>query len=141
MISKRVHIICIKPIPLFTNDLSSVSCYLLMNQRTGLTLRWQGPDGHGLSRLRKWPEPFAEDRQKALKGFMGPFVPENVTTACAVCNLMKGSRRIRSFVEAARTIVTHRCGESMGSYPHRFRNNISKRSAMHVPNSNSSYHI
>ena len=67
-----------------------------------------GAKGNGITRLRQWPERMTEARDKALKGFMGPFCEENVTTACGVCNLMKGPRAIASYVEAARTIGTHR---------------------------------
>lgn len=88
-------------------------------------------------------------------GFMGPFHPDNLATACGAssrqlvfvgrrpntstthawdtprlgtCNLMKGARRIRGYVEACRHIATHRGGHDYGRYPHRFRNNTSKRS-------------
>ncbi|EOD29828.1 hypothetical protein EMIHUDRAFT_233380 [Emiliania huxleyi CCMP1516] len=53
----------------------------------------------------------------------GPSSPGHCT-----CNLMKGARRIRGYVEACRHIATHRGGHDYGRYPHRFRNNTSKRS-------------
>ena len=85
-------------------------------------------EGHGLTRLRSWPEsvPRPEGRGKF---FMGPFHPENLATACAHCNLAKGHRRVREYVEACRHIATHR-GDAgdYGRYPHRFRDNVSKRS-------------
>lgn len=84
-----------------------------------------GPDLHGLSRLRDWT---GFDPSTARKGFMGPFSLRNVVPACATCNLMKGYRSIASFVEACRTIATRRTGDDFGSFPGRFRNNISKRS-------------
>ena len=76
-----------------------------------------------------------EDHTFTFQHFMGPFDRLNLATACKVlalcerqplllpipffhflrlsifyqmCNMMKGSRRIGSFVEAARTIATHR---------------------------------
>ena len=81
--------------------------------------------GHGLTRLRIWPEGVAAP---AKGGFMGPYHPANLATACGTCNLMKGARRVRGFVEAARHIATHRGDRDFGRYPHRFRNNVSKRS-------------
>ena len=59
---------------------------------------------------------------------MGPYDDANVKPACAMCNMMKGARRVRSFVEAARTIATHRAGLDFGRFPRRFRDNVSKRS-------------
>lgn len=85
-----------------------------------------GENGNGISRLRDWGD-HPTLRNKAIKGFMGPFSPSNVVTACATCNLMKGYRSVPSFVEAACTIATHRVGQDFGSFPHRFRNNVSKR--------------
>lgn len=82
-------------------------------------------EGHGLTRLRVWPEGL---ERPARGGFMGPFAAANLATACATCNLMKGARRVRGFVEACRHIATHRGGADYGRYPHRFRNNTSKRS-------------
>ncbi len=86
-------------------------------------------EGHGLTRLRVWPDGLS---RPARGGFMGPFHSSNVAACCGTCNLMKGYRRVRGFVEAARHIATHRAraasGEDFGLYPHRFRNNISKRS-------------
>lgn len=82
-------------------------------------------EGHGLTRLRIWPEGLAKPPKG---GFMGPFHADNLATACSTCNLMKGARRIRGFIEAARHISTHRSDADFGSYPHRFRNNTSKRS-------------
>ena len=83
-------------------------------------------EGHGLTRLRLWP---AGLERPARGGFMGPFHAENVATACSFCNLAKGYRRVRGYVEACRHIATHR-GDAgdFGRYPQRFRNNVSKRS-------------
>jgi hypothetical protein len=83
-------------------------------------------EGHGLSRLCHWPDGM---RRPERGGYMGPFTRSNLITACSMCNLMKGYRRPRGFVEAARHIATHRAGEGdFGRYPHRFRDNVSKRS-------------
>ena len=84
-----------------------------------------GDDGNGISRLRNWD---GFDKARAKKPFMGPFSKINCVPACATCNLMKGPRRIPSFVEACRTIATHRGLGAFGSYPNRFRDNTSKRS-------------
>jgi hypothetical protein len=59
---------------------------------------------------------------------MGPFTALNVAAACATCNLMKGARRVGSFVKACRHIATSNGLGDYGSYPERFRNNTSKRS-------------
>ena len=59
---------------------------------------------------------------------MGPYHPANLAPACSVCNLMKGFRRVRGYVEACRHIATHRGGFDFGRYPRRFRDNVSKRS-------------
>ena len=53
---------------------------------------------------------------------------DNLATACGMCNLMKGARRIKGYVEACRHIASHRAGFDYGRYPGRFRNNTSKRS-------------
>ncbi len=82
-------------------------------------------EGHGLTRLRVWPDGLA---RPARGGFMGPFQPENLSPACATCNLMKGARRVRSFVEACRHITTKSSSDDFGTYPKRFRDNTSKRS-------------
>ena len=82
---------------------------------------------NGLTRLRVWPPSLAPARP-ARGGFMGPYDDANVKPACAMCNMMKGARRVRSFVEAARTIATHRAGLDFGRFPRRFRDNVSKRS-------------
>ena len=83
-------------------------------------------EGHGLTRLRVWP---AGLERPARGGFMGPYHPENLATACSFCNLAKGYRRVRGYVEACRHIATHRgCVGDFGRYPRRFRNNVSKRS-------------
>ena len=83
-------------------------------------------DGHGLTRLRFWPEGLTRPERG---GFMGPFHPANVATACAMCNLMKGYRSVRGYVEACRHVATHRGGGwDFGRYPNRFRDNVSKRS-------------
>ena len=89
-----------------------------------------GDNGNGISRLRSW-EGFSDaTREAAKKRFMGPFSKQNCIAACSVCNLMKGARSVASFVEACRTIATHRntTGKDYGRYAHRFRDNISKRS-------------
>jgi hypothetical protein len=59
--------------------------------------------GHGLTRLRVWPEGLA---RPARGGFMGPYAPTNLAAACSTCNLMKGCRSVRGYVEAARHIAT-----------------------------------
>ncbi|KAJ8613250.1 hypothetical protein CTAYLR_004515 [Chrysophaeum taylorii] len=86
-----------------------------------------GEGGNGLSRLRNWFGLEAR-RADALKSFMGPFSRANVVAACATCNRMKGARTVASFVEACRTIATHRSDRDFGSYPERFRDNVSRRS-------------
>ena len=83
-------------------------------------------EGHGLTRLRVWPDGL---ERPARGGFMGPFHSSNLATACGTCNLMKGYRGVRGYVEACRTVASHRGeGVDFGRYPHRFRNNTSKRS-------------
>ena len=84
-------------------------------------------EGHGLTRLRIWP---AGLERPSRGGFMGPFHADNLATACSFCNLAKGYRRVRGYVEACRHIATYRggTGEDFGLYPTRFRNNVSKRS-------------
>ena len=82
-------------------------------------------EGHGLTRLRIWPEGIPKP---AKGGFMGPYHAANLATACGTCNLMKGARHVRGFVEAARHVTTHRGEFDYGLYPLRFRNNTSKRS-------------
>ncbi|KAL1528428.1 hypothetical protein AB1Y20_009776 [Prymnesium parvum] len=116
----------------------------LLSERAGIALMREAcvlcgarppTEGHGLTRLRVWPEgttPLSaeEKRPRGLTrgaGFMGPFHLQNLAPACSTCNLMKGARRVRAFVEACRHIATHRSGEGFGSYPHRFRNNTSRR--------------
>ena len=66
-------------------------------------------DGHGLTRLRLWPEHVARPARGKL--FMGPFVDANLAPACGTCNLMKGARRVRSYVLFCRHVATHRAGE------------------------------
>mmetsp|Transcript_15155 Transcript_15155/g.60896 ORF Transcript_15155/g.60896 Transcript_15155/m.60896 type:complete len:453 (+) Transcript_15155:153-1511(+) len=87
-----------------------------------------GLDGNGISRLRDWSGYSDERRREATKSFMGPFSEVNCVAACATCNRMKGYRSIASFVEAARTVATHRTEDDFGRYPRRFRDNVSKRS-------------
>jgi len=87
-----------------------------------------GEDGNGISRLRDWTGFSDEEKRRARKSFMGPFSRQNCITACAACNLMKGARSVRSFVEACRTIATHRNLGDFGRYPSRFRDNTSRRS-------------
>ena len=70
-------------------------------------------EGHGLTRLRVWPD---ECPRPARGGFMGPFDPANLAAACSVCNLMKGFRRVRGYVEACRHVATHRGGFDFGRY-------------------------
>ena len=91
-----------------------------------------GIDGNGLTRIRTpWPERHEKARKtfkvRAGRQYMGPFCIENLASACSICNLMKSARRPRSYVELCRHIATFRTSESFGLYPHRFRNNISKR--------------
>ena len=83
-------------------------------------------EGHGLTRMRIWPEHLTRPERG---GFMGPFARDNLAPACGVCNLMKGYRKVRGFVEACRHIATvrGRAGD-FGRYPQRFRNNTSRRS-------------
>ncbi|CAE7231083.1 prpF [Symbiodinium necroappetens] len=82
--------------------------------------------GHGLTRLRFWPAGVAKPDRG---GFMGPYAEANVAPACTMCNMMKGHRRISGFVECCRHIATkHTEGENFGEYPHRFRDNVSRRS-------------
>ncbi|CAE7331656.1 unnamed protein product [Symbiodinium pilosum] len=82
--------------------------------------------GHGLTRLRIWPAGVAKPDRS---GFMGPYCEENLAPACTMCNMMKGHRRISGFVECCRHIATkHTEGEQFGEYPHRFRDNVSRRS-------------
>ena len=83
-------------------------------------------DGNGLTRLRIWPP---ELRRPSKGGFMGPYDIANLSTACSMCNLMKGFRSVRGIVEAARHIASHRGGTvEYGRYPRRFRDNVSRRS-------------
>ncbi|CAL1147949.1 unnamed protein product [Cladocopium goreaui] len=82
--------------------------------------------GHGLTRLRRW---CGLERPKTRTGFMGPYSEENLAPACSMCNMMKGYRKLRAFVECCRHIATkHTEGEDFGEYPQRFRDNVSKRS-------------
>eukprot|EP00435_Cladocopium_sp_Y103_P010461 s2128_g2.t1 len=82
--------------------------------------------GHGLTRLRRWG---GLERPKTRTGFMGPYAEENLAPACSMCNMMKGYRKLRGFVECCRHIATkHTEGEDFGEYPQRFRDNVSKRS-------------
>merc|ERR1711861_85964 len=48
--------------------------------------------GHGLTRLRKWPQGLQRPERG---GFMGPYCEENLATACTMCNMLKGYRRLR----------------------------------------------
>ena len=84
--------------------------------------------GHGITRLRIWPNRLLQARADCLKPYMGPFVLENVMAACSTCNQMKGARRISSLVRACRHIATKQGLGEYGLYPTCFRNNISKRS-------------
>jgi hypothetical protein len=67
-------------------------------------------EGHGLSRLCHWPEGMPRPNRG---GYMGPFTRSNLIPACGTCNLMKGYRRPRGFVEAARHIATQRAGDRL----------------------------
>ena len=72
-------------------------------------------EGHGLSRLCHWPDGLTRPERG---GYMGPYHPDNLVPACAVCNLMKGYRRPRGYVEAARHLATQLAGEGdFGRYP------------------------
>ncbi|CAJ1440605.1 unnamed protein product [Effrenium voratum] len=85
--------------------------------------------GHGLTRLRRWPKRIPPAARPARGGFMGPYDEENLAPACSMCNMMKGYRTLRGFVECCRHIATkHTEGESFGDYPQRFRDNVSRRS-------------
>ena len=81
-------------------------------------------DGCGISRLRYWNDELLPMKEKAKKPFMGPFAPDNCIPACSVCNMMKGARRVRSFIEAAKHISTFRSSSdtNYGLFPKRFRN-------------------
>ena len=68
-------------------------------------------EGHGLTRLRVWPEGLSRPDRG---GFMGPYAPANLAPACSTCNLMKGCRSVRGYVEAARHIATHRSARDFG---------------------------
>ena len=82
--------------------------------------------GHGLARLRKWPEG-TEKPEKG--GFMGPYMEENVVAACSMCNMMKGYHTVRGFVNRCQHIASmHTPGEHFGEYPLLFRDNVWKRS-------------
>ncbi|CAE6967434.1 unnamed protein product [Symbiodinium natans] len=82
--------------------------------------------GHGLTRLRFWPPGVAKPDRG---GFMGPYAEGNLAPACTMCNMMKGHRKIAGFVECCRHIASkHTEGEHFGEYPHRFRDNVSRRS-------------
>ena len=88
-------------------------------------------NGNGITRLRNWDGFQEQQRKMATKGFMGPYSKINCIAACSTCNLMKGYRTVQSYVEACRTIATHRSTtqhQNYGMYPQRFRDNISKRS-------------
>jgi len=94
--------------------------------------------GHGLTRLRRWPV----DMQRPDKGgFMGPYAEENLAAACAMCNLMKGHRRVRGYIECVRHIATnHTPGEDFGYHPQRFRDNVTKRARSgYISNSSRSF--
>merc|ERR1740120_138015 len=61
-------------------------------------------------------------------GFMGPYAEENLAPACTMCNMMKGYMKVGGFVDRCRHIATrHTAGEDFGEYPHRFRDNVSRR--------------
>lgn len=82
--------------------------------------------GHGLTRLRKWPTGMERPERG---GFMGPYAEENLATACTMCNMFKSYRTVRSLVECCRHLATKNTPEEgFGEYPHRFRDNVSKRS-------------
>ena len=129
-------------------------------------------NGNGITRLKNWDRCTTDEQRQKVKrkgGYMGPFTLSNCKSACSTCNLMKGSRSIESYIEACRTIATHRgldydekdyglgggrsrvrsegamedmpnnkptmtrrkvdneSKKDYGTYPNRFRNNISKR--------------
>ena len=113
-------------------DMTDSAAVAIMRRDCAFCGKKAGIDGNGLSRLRTpWPARHEHARKtftvRAGRQFMGPFCIENLTSACGVCNLMKSARRPRSFVELCRHIATFRTNETFGLYPHRFRNNISKR--------------
>lgn len=128
-------------------DVSDSKALAIMRMPCSLCGEKAGVNGGGLTRLRVWPARHEGARNGRGKQFMGPFCEENLAPACGMCNLMKGPRKPHQFVEAARHIATHRAAslrrhglsstsppnpgaplELFGFYPHRFRNNISKRS-------------
>ena len=55
-------------------------------------------EGHGLTRLRVWPEGLTRPERG---GFMGPYAASNLAPACSTCNLMKGCRSVRGCVGGA----------------------------------------
>eukprot|EP00931_Biecheleriopsis_adriatica_P104876 TRINITY_DN79490_c0_g1_i1.p1 TRINITY_DN79490_c0_g1~~TRINITY_DN79490_c0_g1_i1.p1 ORF type:complete len:475 (-),score=104.32 TRINITY_DN79490_c0_g1_i1:42-1466(-) len=82
--------------------------------------------GHGLTRLRRWPEGMARPEKG---GLMGPYAEENLEAACTMCNLMKGYHTVGGLVERCRHIATkHTPGEHFGECPMHFRDNVSRRS-------------
>lgn len=73
---------------------------------------------NGITRLRAVP------KQRG----MGPYVPENVATACPTCNQLKGTHKVASVQCICRSIATHRGLGDFGAFPALFRNNISRKS-------------
>jgi len=59
---------------------------------------------------------------------MGPYAAENTAPACTMCNMGKGCHSKEAYIEICRHISTHRGFGGFGHFPHRFRDNISKRS-------------
>jgi len=128
-------------------DITDSEAISIMRMPCSLCGEKAGVDGNGLTRLRKWPARHEGANRGRGKQLMGPFCAENLAPACGRCNLMKGHRRPREYVEAARHVATHRAAtlrtyalslpsaadvppdeELFGFYPHRFRDNTSKRS-------------
>jgi hypothetical protein len=121
-------------------DLSDSAAVHVMRKPCTFCNHEDGINGNGLTRLRIWPERHESAKNGKGKQFMGPFCIENIQSACSMCNLMKGARKPRGYIESMRHIATYRkvgCDidssndqkkHDFGLYPHRFRNNISKRS-------------
>jgi len=73
---------------------------------------------NGITRLRS---------DRSLHG-MGPYALGNVATACSSCNSMKGTHTVDEVREICRTIATFRKLGDFGTFPQRFRDNVSRRS-------------
>jgi len=82
--------------------------------------------GHGLTRLRRWPDGMV---RPSRGGVMGPYSQENIAPACTMCNMMKSYRSVRGLIECATHIASkHTPDEKFAEFPGRFSDNVSKRS-------------